>query len=284
MIRFLEKISLLLAVAFSHFGLFSQTPPQPYSSECMKFFAETLFFEGFYDEAESEFKRYLFSANKIDFEALSFLLSIYDVTDDEEGVVFLKTHFYDDAHVVFREKLNLVHGKFLFEKRDVSGFSSLLSSIESDFFSFSFRTKSLLSFSKTLLDGDFNETLRLVDSVSESDSAFSSLKNICASYSPKSCGVAVGLSALVPGLGKWYGGAFKNGLRDFASVSLCAAGAVYSTMKEGRVNWRTYAFASLGILLFSVDLYGSYKNVTRYNNAMKRRIYDEVSNLYDEFY
>ncbi|MBR1615078.1 MAG: hypothetical protein IJ673_06295 [Treponema sp.] len=55
-------------------------------------------------------------------------------------------------------------------------------------------------------------------------------------------------------------------------------------MKEGRVNWRTYAFASLGILLFSVDLYGSYKNVTRYNNAMKRRIYDEVSNLYDEFY
>ena len=85
----------------------------------------------------------------------------------------------------------------------------------------------------------------------------------------KSPWVAAGLSAVVPGLGKFYVGNYGEGAASLLLGASFTAFAVESWVKVGAKDWRTILFTTLASLLHISNIYGSYISVGLYNDYLK---------------
>ncbi len=85
----------------------------------------------------------------------------------------------------------------------------------------------------------------------------------------KSPWVAAGLSAIVPGLGKFYVGNYGEGAASLLLGASFTAFAVESWVKVGAKDWRTILFTTLASLLHISNIYGSYISVGLYNDYLK---------------
>lgn len=82
----------------------------------------------------------------------------------------------------------------------------------------------------------------------------------------KSKYLAAGLSAIIPGLGKLYGGRPGEGIAAFTMVGGLAAITIESYLKYGIKDYKTIAFGSLFSLFYLGNIYGSMVTVQQYKN------------------
>lgn len=85
----------------------------------------------------------------------------------------------------------------------------------------------------------------------------------------KSEWLAAGLSAIVPGLGKVYSGAYAEGVSSFLLVGTFTGFAVENWVRNGGGDWRSILFTTIASLLHLGNIYGSYISVSLYNSALE---------------
>ncbi len=115
-------------------------------------------------------------------------------------------------------------------------------------------------------------------------SPFLKLGELASSYKLKKPGVALLLSTLIPGSGKWYTGSFGAFASSFLTIGTFAAGTVVTGIQSNWKSWQPYVFGVCGLVLYIADLYGSYQSAKRYNDVLYRHLCDETEKIYETLY
>lgn len=293
----MKKVFLCIIVFFSAFYLQAQSNkagfviPSPYEPDVLKAFADSLYSQGFLSQAEGEYKRLLFALpeeevlqNQNAQTSLLALSNIYKKQNNLGGIVWLKENFYSQAQLPVKEKINFVQAEFLFKERNAGNFCNFSDSLLAERKDFSPDFKNLVDVSELLLKNDIGGLRAFTTGLAALNPDYQELNNLCKSYKLKSPGLALFLSSLLPGSGRWYTGSFGAFTSSFLTIGTFAAGTIYTGIKSEWKSWQPYVFGTCGLVLYIVELYGSYQSAKRYNNALYRVLCEETEKLYEKEY
>ena len=97
-------------------------------------------------------------------------------------------------------------------------------------------------------------------------------------------GMALTLSALVPGMGKIYSKDWKDGLISFLFVATNAFQAYRGFSKDGINSVYGWIFGGLSLGFYTGNLYGSWKSAKDYNLRLEEALYHEIQHtIFDRF-
>ncbi len=279
----------IIFIALCQSPLFSQEVSNTQTCKQLKGFADQLFTQGFLDEAAGEYRRYIFACQEINIDALHSLLEIYRVKNDANGILWLGASFgaalpVDD----FWLNLRALQAKTLFKKEDRGSLAALIEEIQTmaalQYPCFA----QLLPASALILNSDIAGAAMLLNQCSDTESgqtvpAFEDLALACANYREKSPALAVLLSGLLPGAGRWYTGSFKGGLSSLIGIASLGGSLWYTSQTYGWENWRPWVFSGLCLFTYTVELYGAGRSARRSNEAAYRNITSLVEKAYDAY-
>lgn len=293
----MKKVFLCIIVFLSALYLQAQSNkaglviPSPYEPDVLKAFADSLYSQGFLSQAEGEYKRLLFALpeeevlqNQNAQTSLLALSNIYKKQNNLGGIVWLKENFYSQAQLPVKEKINFVQAEFLFKERNAGNFCNFSDSLLAERKDFSPDFKNLVDVSELLLKNDIGGLRAFTTGLAALNPDYQELNNLCKSYKLKSPGLALFLSSLLPGSGRWYTGSFGAFTSSFLTIGTFAAGTIYTGIKSEWKSWQPYVFGTFGLVLYIVELYGSYQSAKRYNNALYRVLCEETEKLYEKEY
>lgn len=269
--------------------------PDAYEPVIVKQFADDLYKNGFWDEAASEYKRYLFldgtagsDSTEIDLskEDTFFLLTtIYNSQNNKDGISWLSTNFRNRMGPAVKEKLDLVSARFTFKERNLEDFLSLTTLIAPDFKDYSDEFVLLNSISISLLQMNIEEAISAVNQASQTYQIFTPFAQTGSHYKTKSPGLALFFSAILPGSGKWYASSsFIPFLTSFVTVGSFTAATIYTGIKSEWKSWRPYVYGTCALVFYITDLYGSYKSAQRWNNTKYRELCEQADLIYEQLY
>ena len=282
----MKKSILLIITLFMVTRVFAQNA---YSPEMLKAFADDLYVQGFWDEAESEYKRYFFAVNNaaIDDNSVLNLSHIYFQEKNKTGIEWINNNLKKSCGFAVQSRLEYIDASFMFRERNAGAwhlfYGSLLERTEY-LEKLSPEWKILYALSLEILEKNIKLAAETANKGTLYSSSFASVAVACENYNQKSGALALCMSALVPGTGKWYSGNFWTGLSDFFTIGSCTAAAVYYGKQKGAKDWRPWTYGSLAALFYIVDLYGSYTGTRRYNSAQYNNLCVQVDNLYEQLY
>lgn len=263
--------------------------PSPFEPELVKAFADSLYQEGFLLQAEGEYKRYLFSQpenpDKINFNSsLISLCNIYRQQKNIEGALWLNEKFYNQAEVTARQKMSFLKADFLFRERNAAPFSLFAADIEKDLKTFMPDFSRLTDVSQRLLNKDISVLKIILPGYAQESALFEPLNELCTSYKTKSPALALFLSMILPGSGRWYTGSFGAFVSSFLTIGTFATGTVLTGIQTKWKSWQPYVFGTCGLVLYITELYGSYQSARRYNDALFRVLCEETEKIYGKLY
>jgi hypothetical protein len=99
--------------------------------------------------------------------------------------------------------------------------------------------------------------------------------------SHKSPGLAMCMSAIIPGAGKVYTNNWKDGIISFVFVGTNAFQAYRGFKKNGTESVYGWIFASVGTGFYLGNLYGSFKAARRFNQKIKNSYIKKVEELFN---
>ena len=264
--------------------------PSPYAPAVLKSFADSLYEEGFLSQAEGEYKRYLFTQSPLlpenqDLQSSLLTLSnIYKKQKDTNGITWLRQNFYDSAITPVKETINFIQAGFVFKTRNASDFSILETSFEEDKADFSRVFTDLIDTSMLVLHNDIDRLKNKCERLSKTNVDYEKLNSLCLDYKIKSPGLALFLSTIIPGSGKWYTGSFGAFVSSFLMIGSFVSGTVITGIQTEWKSWQPYVFGSCGLVLYIAEIYGAYQSAKRYNQAQYRSICEEIDKLYEKDY
>lgn len=100
----------------------------------------------------------------------------------------------------------------------------------------------------------------------------------------KKPGVALALSAIIPGAGKAYTGNWKDGLISLIFVGGTAFQAVRYFNNKGPQSGYFITYASIATSFYIGNLYGSYKSARKHNLKIKNSIRESFRSIIDNSY
>lgn len=280
----MKKTLIVFLSSFFLFSLAAQKLPSPYDPEISKAFAFDLYQTGFFDEAEIEFRRYLFSTKTPDETAILTLSSIYNTHNDLSGINWLWNNFSKNITLGTEEKVSIVQGRLIFKTGDRDNFSKFQLSIENSLPNYSPTLQTLFPLSGFILNEDFEQAKLIAKRAAEENQIFSIISASLSGYKEKNPGLALFLSILCPGGGKFYTGVPLQGLSSLTTVGLFGAATVYTGIESQWKSWKPYVYGSCGLVLWIVDIYGSYQSAQRYNAALYRSLCQDTENIYEKIY
>lgn len=286
----MKKFILITAIGFLALAK-AAALPSPFEPQIVKAFADSLYDQGFFTQAEGEYKRYLFSADSVTQDqnpeynsALNSLCNIYNFQNNRSGIEWLREGFYSSAEISVKQKINLLNAKFLFTERKQREFDAFAKSIQSEQSLFTPEFVNTIQASSFVLNNQISELSELCNSIIPSYSVFEKLGELSSSYKLKSPGLALFLSMIIPGSGKWYTGSFGTFVSSFISIGSFAAGTVITGIKTSWKSWQPYVFGACGVVLYIADIYGAYQSAKRYNDTLYRNLCEETEKIYGQIY
>jgi len=100
----------------------------------------------------------------------------------------------------------------------------------------------------------------------------------------KNPGLALSLSALIPGLGKVYTKDWKDGLISFLFVATNAWQAYRGFSKDGIQSVYGWVFGTMAIGFYGSNLYGSWKSAADYNMRLNNDLHHEIeATVFNQF-
>ncbi len=115
-------------------------------------------------------------------------------------------------------------------------------------------------------------------------SELSNIHSIQKGIKYKKPGIALALSAVIPGMGKVYSKDWKDGLISFLFVATNAYQSYRGFSKNGIKSAYGWIFGSLALGFYGGNLFGSWKSVKEYNQRSEDIIYHDVQNsVFDRF-
>jgi len=97
----------------------------------------------------------------------------------------------------------------------------------------------------------------------------------------KSPGLALALSAVVPGMGKVYTHNWKDGLFSFIFVGGTAFQAIRGYKEYGKRSGFFIAYTSLAATFYLGNLYGSFKAANKFNDKLRKQIHSEIRSVFN---
>lgn len=281
----MKKIIYIFIAAVFALPCFGQKAPNPFSPDLIKEFAFDLYQTGFYDEAESEFRRYLFTAGVIiDENAVLTLNSIYDQKNDMAGNSWIFDNFNLSLSPFALEKVSLTKSKLLLHTQDAEAFNDFQQTLGQNADKFSLDFHNIVDISQLVLANNITDARTKAQSATEDNLIFSPLSLYLSDYKTKSPGLALFLSMICPGAGKWYTSSFAQGVSSFLTISSFASACVYSGIKTEWKSWRPYAYGTCGAILYIVDIYGAYQSAKRYNTRIYKELVTNTEKIYEALY
>lgn len=290
----MKRIFLLALLALTFCRLFASPESlSPYSPPVVKAFADNLYDQGFYQEAESEYKRYFFMTQTFQMDAVFKVLDIYFMQKNKTGLDWMNKELFPFCSLEVQKKIDFVNAAFIFKERNQKDFSDFFNRKKDEglFAEGGFLSKEILLFtvSQQILNKEIKEATQSLLTVKnkgeeETFSDFKLLYEGCQNYKLKSPGWALTFSAVIPGSGKWYSGNFWAGFSDLLGIASFTSAAVYYGKENGVKDWRVWTYGSMAALLYVVDLYGSYTGAQRYNQGNYNNLCKKVDGLYENLY
>ena len=282
--KYILLLTLFLNFAVSSFSL------SPFEPEVVSSFAQNLYETGFWDEAESEFKRALFLSGAVNQNPFSkqteqnlfSLTTIYNANNDLDGLMWLQNNFSSKLNLDIKEKLDFSTTRLLFLSRNEKDFINFTNSIEKDLTQYSITFNALTTLSKDLFSHNISLVAKNALEISNDLPQFQDFSNACSSYNTKNAALATTLSILIPGAGKWYTGNFSSFISSFLSIGSFVAGTVYTGIESQWKSPRPYIFGTCALVLYIVDIYGANKAAKRYNNAQYLKLFEQLDSVYEK--
>jgi len=97
----------------------------------------------------------------------------------------------------------------------------------------------------------------------------------------KSAGLAVAMSAIIPGSGKIYTKDWKDGIIAFIMNGACMWQAYRGFHKGGISSVHGWIYAGFGFGFYSGNLYGTFKSAKRYNHRLDDKIYKKIEESFN---
>lgn len=98
----------------------------------------------------------------------------------------------------------------------------------------------------------------------------------------KSPGLALALSAVVPGLGKVYTHNWKDGLFSFIFVAGTTFQAIRGYEIYGKKSGFFIAYTSIATTFYLGNLYGSFKAANKFNDKLRKQIHSEIRSVFND--
>jgi len=96
--------------------------------------------------------------------------------------------------------------------------------------------------------------------------------------------IAMGLSAIIPGTGKFYSKNRADGLISFLFIAANAWNSYRGFRKYGTESAYGWIFGSITFCFYTGNIYGSYKAAKKYNKELDEEIYNKAKDtLYNNF-
>lgn len=283
----LRSVGVFVLISFCAPGIYAQQSPSYFAPQNILRFADNLYEEGDYLRAAMEYRRYLSSFSPSEVEAGPILLRIgvcYRLGRSEDRALTyfqrVAQEFRDSplrSEAIIQSSLTW----FSLGKYEVS--ESYLANITftgEDNQRYQ-QKKVVLLCASLLMQDKWKESLTYLDSSSssEADPLSASLKSI--SYkgtrlAHRSPLVAGFLSAVIPGLGRFYSHRAIDGIYSFFTIGLAGWQAYDGFHKDGFSSFKGWAFGILGSILYVGNIYGSAVSVQIYNVRIRQNLYDEV--------
>ncbi|MFW6019162.1 MAG: hypothetical protein ACOCPM_01150 [Bacteroidales bacterium] len=92
--------------------------------------------------------------------------------------------------------------------------------------------------------------------------------------------LSLGLSAIIPGMGKVYSGYWKDGLVSLLFVGLSGWQAYRGFDQNGMKSAYGWIYSGISFGFYLGNLYGSGKAANKFNDKQNRKIFDQVEKIY----
>ena len=226
-------------------------------------YADFLFASGNYREAIEEYERLVFSFGATEEKKLR-LLQSYRLSGHPEVAIRRMNSLWEEP-----DRVSGAVAKELFTLRIINrDFNNLEPSIGGNPY-LSQEEKDFFTASSFLFQEQFRETRDLLENRhvarSERLSDFLEISQEALSMKMKSPWLGGALSAVVPGAGKFYTGNWEDGLIAMSIVGASAWQAYRGFDRKGSGSVYAWAYSLIGTAFYIGNIYGSVKEVNRYN-------------------
>ncbi len=126
-----------------------------------------------------------------------------------------------------------------------------------------------------LLEQDFNNSERLLAEIPKDESSLSALRDLShegLTMRRKSPGLAMAMSALVPGSGKFYTGDWKDGIISLISIGITSFQAIRGFSINGTASTYGWIYGSIATGFYLGNIYGSFTSSKRYNKRQADKL------------
>lgn len=272
MTRLKKYVSLLVLFFVANGIVYSQNL---YDFDHSKKYADFLYQSQQFKLAAMEFERLIFMEPENTVFRERLLLSYRKSGQLSQGIEHYSkwyTHSLPTPEL-FREftKLNLLDGRYR-ETAIFLGNTSVLHTNENQYY----------QLTATLLQKEWLEADTLIGRYQEN--TWPGFSELCIladkqnNINYRKPGVALALSAIVPGLGKVYSYDWKDGVISFLFVATNAFQAYRGFSKNGVNSVYGWIFGGLSAGFYAGNLYGSWKSASDYNSRAEDNIYHEIQN------
>ncbi len=252
-----------------------------YDLEHSKQYAEFLFQSQQYKLASMEFERLVFMEPHSSIFQQKLLKSYRKSDQVSQGLIRIKEWYPKNIPdtALYREyaKLSLLDNRF----------NDLLSSLNSPA-PIALSEKNYYQLSAILLKRNWAGAENFItNSINSTWPGFTDLCDLHkqqADITYRKPGLALAMSAVVPGLGKIYSKDWKDGLISFLFVATNAFQAYRGFSKNGINSAYGWIFGGMSLGFYAGNLFGSWKSAKDYNFRSEDAIYHEIQNtIYSRF-
>lgn len=250
-----------------------------YNLQSSILFAEYLFKTQQYDYAAKEYERILFLNPKNDTIKLNLIISYrktgnFSLAISRAEQLYTSISFYPPPFSLEYSKLLLAdasHDKlklFLESNASLEEQDKIQLELTSELFNRNWSAAQILQRKLDSLHFVSNETYKNIIE-----------EGMNLKY--KSPALAVGLSAIVPGSGKFYTKDWKDGLISLIGISASTFQSYRGFSKYGTSSGRGWVYGGLALGLYAGNLYGSHKAAKRYNSKLNENSHKKVKDLFN---
>jgi len=273
--KFLFVVLMCIQILIGLFG--QESGMDLWSPQLSLEFADQLFAWQDYREAIWEYSRYLqLGADQAERAVLNMSLAYFRLSQYAKAAVVLDRHaafFFDPARQAERDLLKafalaeLGHWESCYDLTETMVKDSPVASLTPALMVL--RLNSLIATGRYQTAAELTETASFTSSMAR-DGEIAALRQALVTYKPKSLGLALVLSAFVPGAGKVYTGEWQDGLFSLVSLGSLGGMAAYNFYRDGPKAWKAWTYSAAFAAFYIANLYGSTESARRVNaNAIK---------------
>lgn len=268
---------VLLAVPFA-----STLAQDIYDYQNSKKYAEYLVRTKQYDLASGEYERILYFRPDND-TVKSTLLKSYRLAGETDMGIKRMYSLYDHPESAFSESA-VEYTRLMLNAKlyDATKQYLVANSTLGD------RDKKILRIQAELFSKNYSQADELLKGLEPNESLlireYRAITNDALAFRRKSPGLAMALSAVVPGTGKIYAGDWKDGLFSMIMIGGFAWQSYRGFASKGTSSAYGWIFGGIGFGFYVGNIYGSFKSAKRYNHTkqhdIERRLEANFNNNY----